>query len=57
MISVLEKRYALRKELKADLDFYLEQIKKNPEYRIYEDIQESISNKIQFYAEIGRAHV
>ncbi|MFW8621063.1 MULTISPECIES: hypothetical protein [Enterococcus] len=52
MISVLEKRYALRKELKADLDFYLELVKKNPEYRIYEDIQESISKKIQFYADL-----
>ena len=42
MISVLEKRYALRKELRADLDFYLKQSKEHPEYQISEDIQESI---------------
>ncbi|EOL13283.1 sigma factor-like helix-turn-helix DNA-binding protein [Enterococcus faecalis] len=52
MISVLEKRYALRKELRADLDFYLKQSKEHPEYQISEDIQESISKKIKFYADL-----
>ena len=41
MISVLEKRYALRKELRADLDFYLKQSKEHPEYQISEDIQKA----------------
>lgn len=52
MISVLEKRYALRKELRADLDFYLKQSKEHPEYQISEDIQESISKKIKFYVDL-----
>lgn len=52
MISILEKRYALRKELRADLDSYLKLAKQNPDYRIDDELQEIVSRKIRFYADL-----
>ncbi|EHG1717523.1 TPA: hypothetical protein ACSYUM_13765 [Listeria monocytogenes] len=52
MISILEKRYALRKELRADLDSYLKLAKQNPDYRIDDELQEIVSRKIRFYGDL-----
>ncbi|EAE3011803.1 hypothetical protein ACVELQ_001932 [Listeria monocytogenes] len=54
MISVLEKRYALRKGLKEDLDLYLKKSKENPEYQLNEDLERITSGKIQFYADLTK---